>query len=538
MRFKFLIGFILLVGMSAKSIADVAAPITSVVLYPGSATIVRSVNVPAGATQITVPGLPVGFDTQTLRAEASAGIRIAQIVTQDAARTEAANPAEASLEASIQALQDQRAALDVETKSGEIVKSYLERLGGGASPQDRAPVATDPKNLAAVIETIGREATTTLSHMQRITLQQREIDKKIDALQRDLTRLVTGAKATRTVSINLAAGRAGVLQLSYQMNNAGWRPAYRAQLDSANSQVELERLATVSQKSGEDWTNVKLTLSTSQPRLSPNAVEPAPWLLYYFPPRPTESINQYSANKPAPTPVPMVMAGKALARAASGAEQDAYEPPTFETQSAFATEFEVPARVTLPADGREVSVALAEQTLSVKQRLRVTPRLERAAIVTVEAERPAGIWLPGNIQLLRDGNYIGAANWNPRVGEPFMFFFGRDDLLRVSIDQKSEKSGTTGIFDKQNERKMSDVISLTNSHKTPVEVLVLESSPVSTSSEIKVQAVFEPKPGIVTWEQKQGVVAWVKTLTAGETYKIGIDYDIQYDKEGSVSGLH
>lgn len=529
MRLKLLIGWALIFAWQPGAVAaELVAPITSVVLYPGSATIFRSIRVAAGATQLVVPGLPVNFDTQTLRAEASGGIRIGQIVTQDASRTEALNPAVAALEASIQALQDQQAQLEVETKSGDIVKGYLERLG--AATGDRAP-PLDAKNLAAVIDTIGRSANATLAHSQKVAILQRELGKKIEAMQHDLARLVAGGKASRTVTINLVAERAGALQMSYQLNNAGWKPAYRAQLDSARSEVELERLATVSQKTGEDWTNVKLTLSTSQPRLSPNAVEPQPWLLTYHPPQP-----QSPAPPPPPSPA-FAMRSPIVAAKVAVEERDPYIPPTFETQNTFATEFEVPARVTLPADGREVSLPLASQPLTVRQVVRVTPRIDRTAILTAEAERPAGVWRAGSVQLFRDGNYVGSSYWNPQAGERFTLFFGRDDLLRVSMDQVKQNSGTTGIFDRQNQRRMSDVVLLNNGHKTPVDVLVLESSPVSTSSEIKVQSTFEPKPTIETWERRQGVVGWVRTIAPNETFRIALDYDIQYAKEGSVSGL-
>jgi len=41
---------------------------------------------------------------------------------------------------------------------------------------------------------------------------------------------------------------------------------------------------------------------------------------------------------------------------------------------------------------------------------------------------------------------------------------------------------------------VSDLYTLTSHHKTPVELLVLESSPVSTNDQIKVEAKFDPNP--------------------------------------------
>ncbi|MBS1191222.1 MAG: mucoidy inhibitor MuiA family protein [Rhodocyclaceae bacterium] len=533
MKFKILAGFFVFGTLGAQAWADVAAPISAVMLYPGSATVVRTAQVAPGTTQIVVTGLPARFDPQTLRTEAGPGIRVGEIVTQDAARTEAVNPAEAELEAKIQTLQDQQAALDAEAKAAEIVKDYLESLGGGDGDSSKQPrPAMDAKTLAGVIDTLGRSAGETLAKSHRLAVQKREIGKKISALQRDLARLRTGSKDARTITVNVAADRAGTVKLSYQVPNAGWKPAYRAGLDAAASRVELERLATISQKSGEDWNSVKLTLSTAQPRQSPTAPDPQPWLLSYQPPLPPAEARAEKSAK-----IMMPSAAPAPARAIAGSGAEDYRPPTFETQSTFATEYEVPARVSLPADGREVSVALAKQTLPVKQYLRVAPRLDPSAVVTAEASRPQGVWLTGNLQLFRDGNYVGATHWNPQSAERFVFSFGRDELLRVTVDQVKGKSGTTGIFDRRQERRMADVFTLTSAHRKPVDVLVLEASPVSASDEIKVQASFEPQPTIDPWEQRRGVVAWEKTLAPGETARFGVDYTIEYPKEGSVSGL-
>lgn len=525
-------GFVLLAGASpgwSSGAAAADAPITAVILYPGSATVQRTVQVPAGASRIEIPGLPAGFDSQTLHAEADPGIRIGQIVVHDAGRTEAANPAQADLEMKIQALRDQVDAADAEARSAEIVKAYLERFGSRGEGE-RPAAAIDAKTLAGLVDAIGRGAQDALDRIRRSAIHKRELDKKIQALERDLARLRGGDRDIRNLTVELSAERAGNLRVSYQVNGAGWLPSYRASLDSGRSKVDLERLALISQKSGEDWRNVQLTLSTSQPRQSPQAPEPQPWLLSWQPPRPQPMM---AAARPAMAMAPAPMAE---ARAMVDAEPE-YQPPTFENQTGFATEFQVPGRVTLPSDGREVSVALSRAVLPVQLRLRVAPRLERAATVTAEAERPAGVWLPGKMQLFRDGDYIGAGPWNPQAADRFVFSFGRDPLLRVAVDQVKGQSGSSGLFGKRKERRFAEVFTLTSAHRMPVELLVLESSPVSTAEEVVVERKFEPKPSQENWEQRRGVVAWETTLAPGASTRFSVDYRIEYPQEGWVPGL-
>ena len=526
----------LLGACGAASAAGAIAPVTAVVLYPGTASVERTAQVAPGATEVVVDGLPANFNLQTLRVQGSAGIRIGEVLAQDAAATQALNPAEADLLAKIQALKDQQAVLEAESKSAEIVKNYLERYNG-AAPAERPQPGLDAKALGGVIDTLGRGASEALLKIQKLAVQQRELVKKIDALQRDLSKTQSGARDTRALTIRLAAGKGGTLTLSYQLNNAGWKPGYRASLDSGASKVDLERLATLAQSTGEDWSNIKLKLSTSQPRQSPVGRDPQPWLLTYRPPRPAQEVNSYAMARSlaAPAaPAPMVI-GDAKEVSVTGSR--IAEDLMVETQGAFATEFEVPGRISLASGGKEVSVVLSTQTLAVKQHVRVMPRYERFGIVMAEAARPEGVWPAGNMQLFRDGSYIGATQWHLQEAATATFAFGRDDLLKVSLDPREGMAGSKGMFGGRSTRHMADVFTLVNLHRTPLAVVVLEASPVSTSEEIKVQASFLPKPDTEAWEQKRGVVAWNKTLAPNASTKISVEYQIDYPKEGTVPGL-
>jgi uncharacterized protein (TIGR02231 family) len=508
------------------------APISAVVLYPGSATIERTANVSPGMGQLEINGLPANFDPQTVRVQADDGIQVGQVVTREIGRAESASPREAELEAKILALQDKVALLDADARSAALVQKYLENLGSATPAGERPQAAPDARNMGAMLEAIRRGGSDAFERIHKAEVQKRDLNKQIEALQRDLDKLRSGARDARNMAIQLHVRQPGTVKVSYQVNNAGWKPTYRAQLDSGTSTVALERMATISQKTGEDWSGVKLRLSTGQPRLSPQAPEPRPWLLTYRKPVPVQAENRAYMAAPAPAP-----AAPRLAKARAEDVEDSYLPPVIETQGAFATEFDVPARVNLPADGREISVALSRQNVPVTQRVRAVPRIEKAAVVTVEAARPEGVWLPGNVHLYRDGAYVGAAHWNAQSSDKFTFAFGRDDLIRVTVDRAKEQSGTGGLLTQRAERQVADVYTITSYHKKPVELLVLESSPVSTSEEVKVQTNFAPQPTIDTWEQRRGVVGWQTVIAPNQALKFNVGYDITYPKEGNVAGL-
>lgn len=509
--------------------AGINAPVTGVVLYPGGATVTRTAQIVPGGGSIVV-ALPANFNAESLRVQASGGASVAGITTQKPTGDGAVNPAVADISARIQALRDQQAVTEAEIASAAMVRQYLERFVQAGSSSNTSAAGADPKVLAGLVDTLGRGSSEAMVKVQRLTAQNRETARKIDELQYDLARLSRNVQPPRNVTVRVAGAKGGSVALSYQLNNAGWKPGYRAGLDSVASTVDLERLATISQNTGEDWSNVKLTLSTSQPRTSPVGREPLPWLLAWHVSR--EVANDVRQESVTITP-------SRLQRAAASAPAPAALGDNLmaEIQTTFATQFEVPGLVSLPSDGSEVLVALSSHILAVKQHVRVSPRLEPAGIVIAEASRPEGVWPAGPIQLFRDGHYVGSTYWNQQNGERAQFAFGRDDLVKVAVNAVDGKAGTKGLFGTRSSRDTADVFTLINHHKSPVNVVVLESSPVSTVDEVKVQARFSPAVADEAWEQRRGVVAWKRTLAAGETAKFNVEYRIEFPKDGVLTGM-
>src|SRR5260221_7206003 len=266
------------------AIAQEASRITGVTLYPGSATVERTARITPGMTRLEISGLPANFDPQTVRVESDAGVRVGEVSTQDQSRTAASNARESAIEDRIQALKDRQAVLEVDAKSAQLAADYIARLGAPAPGTEKAAPAINGKSVAEVIEAVRRGGSDAFGRIQRVEVQKREIDKGIRALERDLARLKSGARDVRTIAVGVSAEQPGEVRVSYQVNGAGWRPAYRAGLDSAGSKGLLERQGAISQTTREDWTAGKPELSTGQPRLSPQRTEPRPWRRALFSP--------------------------------------------------------------------------------------------------------------------------------------------------------------------------------------------------------------------------------------------------------------
>ena len=190
--------------------------ITRVMLYPGAATIERAAQVVPGQARVTLTGLPANFDPRTLRVEADPGIRIGEIAVRDVARVESLAGRESQLEAKIQALKDEKSALDVEVKTAELVRDYLVSLNARQEGERERRPSIDPAKIPTVLEAIRRGGADAYGTIQRVEVKKRALDKQIAAAERDLAKLKTGTRDSRTLSISVAASGAGAVRASYQ----------------------------------------------------------------------------------------------------------------------------------------------------------------------------------------------------------------------------------------------------------------------------------------------------------------------------------
>ena len=91
----------------------------------------------------------------------------------------------------------------------------------------------------------------------------------------------------------------GGLRVSYRVAGAGWAPLYDARLETgakeAKPALELVRRAQVQQRTGEDWSDVALSVSTVRINRGATAPDLPPLqVAFYEPPPPI------AAGRPAP----------------------------------------------------------------------------------------------------------------------------------------------------------------------------------------------------------------------------------------------
>ena len=502
-----------------------ASRISAVTLYPGSATVERVLRLPAGATRAVFGCLPAQLDARSLQLASAGDVRIGEVSVQVVDRQVASGCASA-LDARLRAAEDEVAQARADTEALELAQTWLKTQAGAPPAQTRESLA--PAHIAATLEALRRASQDTLSRLNQAqrTLHEREL-----ALQRlKAEQGSVQAPKVAMVRVTLAAPAPADLRLTYQVRGPSWGPSYRARLDTRGAQLQLERLALVSQSTGEDWSGVRLTLSTGQPLAATQGPLPRPWTLDVPPPEPAPAPKMargaaMALMAPPPAPAPAAQADDTV--------------PSFEvaaTEGAYATQFAVPQRVNVPSGGERVTLSLGSQTLAATLLTRATPAREQAAWLVALLPPLSGSWPAGPIALERDGASVGQSRFDPQAADfaRVGLAFGRDEQTVVTAEPPREFTDSAGFTGSRAERTLEQGYTIENRHRQAILLQVLDAAPVSKNEAITVQSRYEPAPQDPAWGGQPGTIAWQQDVAAGASARFSARHVIVHDKNVPV----
>jgi len=259
--------------------------VTEVTLYRGEAQVVREVPVggAAGPIELVVTDLPMQLQPASMFGEGGEGLEVRAVRYRPKAVGEVPDEKIAALDKQIVAVQDDLALVEQKRQLLNKRASYLDNL-------EKFVTTTAGADLnKGVLDAAALEKLTTMSFERReqiaeveieLRKEERELREQLNLLQRQRNQLTSGARKTvheAVLFLDKAAAGDATVRLTYLVRNCGWSPAYNFRADSAAENVEIEYNALVQQMSGEDWTGVKLTLSTATPQLSAAAPGVAPF---------------------------------------------------------------------------------------------------------------------------------------------------------------------------------------------------------------------------------------------------------------------
>lgn len=542
-------------GLAGAAETELSSRIDRVTVYPDGAVVTRlgKAELLQGASQIVLRGLPATIDPASIRVEGK-GTGAFSVGAVDIRLTpgEARPVLDAVIEGKLKALREEKETLAGRISAIEAKRATIERFAqigpDKLGPDGKALPVTD---WPAVFDAIGTSLVKVHDELRGVRARASDVDAEITALER--ARPQSGKpgapKRDIAIAVEAAAPVAAEFAVSYRVGGAGWTPQYEARLTTgsgtAKPAIDLIRRAELRQRTGEDWGDVALTLSTTRSAGGTRAPELAPIQVMFFEPPAIYESRPRGGAAPAPMAAARAKAEAEAMAQAEKSQRSVSAPVAAEVQTAqleaetYQASFQVPGRVSIPQDGSSKTVVLSQGKAEPTLAARITPELEETAYLeaTFTHEEAAPL-LPGAVALHRDGTYIGRGRLGlVAPGDKVELGFGADDKLKVSRApvRRRENEPTWLGQTRTDLREFRTVVK--SLHTQPVKVTVTERIPFSESTAITVESIAAQTtpPTEKQVGDKRGVSAWTFDLAPGAEKEIKVAYRIKWPGDREVT---
>lgn len=253
--------------------------VTEVRVYRGQALVTRQIPLEArgGPQEVVVADLPINVIPASLYATGGEGVTIRAVRYRATATATEPRPEVRALDEQIRKLEQDELRIASELAVLEQRTRFLDELQLFASAKAREDLnraSLDPNALQATATFVFEQRAEIAREKLRLEGEQKTVRENKEVVKRERAALAGEENITvREAVVFVDAETPGTtsLFLSYLVTGVTWAPAYSVRLSENRDRLALEYHAVVSQMTGEDWTDVKLTLSTSYPDMSASA---------------------------------------------------------------------------------------------------------------------------------------------------------------------------------------------------------------------------------------------------------------------------
>jgi len=509
----------LIFGLVASSTID------TVVVYPNQVIVRRSATVTiTGEKEIVFPGLPGGLIDKSIRVRAS-GLKIGEVMVKKGYLTEP-TPEVKRLEQKVQTLEDSAQRLEDETAVLKAKEDFLGSIKLGAPEiiaRELQQGKVSPESWRSALSFVAEELSQVKARQLRLLRQKDEVKKRLEAAKQELQEaraLVENRKELRFA----VDGEPGSYQISFSYaipRAAEWQPCYELRADPAQGTISVAYFARVWQRTGEDWDNVKVLLSTAAPSSAITPPEPQPWLL--------NLIEETFRAKALPVP------GGAMAEEAT-VEREALEVTPVET--GISLQYAIPGRVSLKSGASIKKLPLTQVSLPAEFEFYTLPKAQEKAFLTgTMINSSQFVFLAGEANTFVGDEFTGTTYTSAIAPqESVRLGFGVDERVKVKQELVKTFKSRTGLLGKTERLQFVYRTTVENYHPRPIKIRIIEQVPVSQQKEIRV-VVTKIEPKFLEHNPENGTYTYEPELKQGERFEINLEFYVEYPAGKKISGL-
>ncbi|MCB0777814.1 MAG: DUF4139 domain-containing protein, partial [Chitinophagaceae bacterium] len=437
---------------------------------------------------------------------------------------------------------------EILTKTGLLIETTIKTNGN-----KEVTSAEVLKLLEYYNSKIERSKTNIYNHNQTIVKLNNQIDEYSKKIKELTPPIQPRPKPYGQVILQVMNKKSGEIpvNLSYYTTNAGWTAVYDIRVNSKTNKIKMVYKASLTQTTGIDWQQTKLTLSTGTPNFGVMAPVLSPWYLQLYVPGIYTDLQKRAAMGNAQRNMiqsyneDVALSEVVVTNAYGQYEQkklkdETVDPSTLQqyttlNEGQLNTNFEIDLPYDIDSDGQLHSVTIKDQEIIATLKNYAVPRADKDAYLLAEV----GDWqnldlLPGDANIIMDDTYIGKSVIDPNTtADTLNLSLGRDKRIAVkrSIVKELSSIKTSGRDSKQT---FTYEIIVKNNKLTDVNLLLKDQFPLSTIKEVEVKLDDDGDAQVNT---ETGVLTWKLDLKPGESKKVRFSYTVKYPKDKRIVNL-
>jgi uncharacterized protein (TIGR02231 family) len=513
-------------------VSDLQSRATRVTLFEDRAEVTRvaGARLAEGAAWVAIAGVSPFVDERSVQARVVEGARVisARVRWRAHLEKELGREQLEALEAEASAAERRMAEAERALDRAARAEARAEGLRGawlaGVSGVPRR--AREPEVLDAWREALRAVETATAEALAEAAAARAARSLAADELGRTRARLAQGSverprhEAVIEVELHAAEARDVVVEVTYRVPCALWRPEHLVRLDALTLPAQGEAapltivtLATAWQRTGEAWDDVEVRFSTARPARAASPPALADDVLSSRRKTDQERHRVEVSLREQAVMVAGLDRGTRAVDEMPGVD-DGGEPLVLAPRG----------KVSLASDGRPLRVEVQRATLEAKIERVLFPEVAGVAHLRATATlAKGGPLLAGPVRVARGQSLVGRARIDyVGQGEPFEIGLGADDGVRVRREQTEERDVTAVIGTQKIKRKVK--VYLSNLAAEPKRVLVTERVPVSEIEDLEVTLT---DAGGFKAGGKDGFLRREVELGPHATEELGIGYEIR-----------
>jgi uncharacterized protein (TIGR02231 family) len=507
-----------------------AGKIQKVRLYTDRAEIFRktSLQLSTGSSNIVIGPFPNSMITDSIRISPGSGSSI-QIGHFSVQKTYQIRFLDDSIQK--QEIRVDQFLLKLDSIQDELTNlkhqlDYIENLSGDKNQSNIKP---GPDYWDSILEFKATRGKAKRNQFREILVKSQIAEKELKIEEKILADMKVGMKReAKYIHINLRSTQSieDHLDITYQTRNTSWKPAYRLHTDTRQQSVVFEYIGQISQKTGEDWEDVSLELTTSQPSRGTTPPKLRPWVIDYPP-------KKFPASKEA-----QAFEGSSHALMRSAPQHDsAILMNTKVIQSGVSFTYQIPEKQTIETGTKNYRSLIFSDRFNAELIYTTIPKNVPNIFLKAKTKNSSPYQLlPGPIKNFVDGSFVGKS-WikNTAPEQEMEMGLGLDESIKVERKLIKKEGGDGGIFNPTQKQRYIFEISLENFKDVPIQIELKDQLPLSYQEDIKVRTnQIKPEPDHT---DKQNFLTWKIDLAPKESKVVTLDFQVEYPEGKTVRGL-